>query len=55
MVVALALQGIGGGAVITTLKAFIDQAPSALARRGRGYWGSWRARRDGRHVAGPTG
>ena len=26
------LQGIGGGTVIATLKAFIDQAPSAVAR-----------------------
>jgi len=29
---ALSLQGIGGGTVIATLKAFIDQAPSAVAR-----------------------
>jgi hypothetical protein len=29
---ALSLQGIGGGTVIATLKAFIDQAPSAIAR-----------------------
>ncbi len=29
---ALSLQGIGGGTVISTLKAFIDQAPSAVAR-----------------------
>jgi len=29
---SLSLQGIGGGTVIATLKAFIDQAPSAAAR-----------------------
>jgi len=29
---ALSLQGIGGGTVIATLRAFIDQAPSAVAR-----------------------
>jgi len=29
---ALSLQGIGGGTVIATLKAFIDQAPSVVAR-----------------------
>jgi hypothetical protein len=29
---SLSLQGIGGGTVIATLKAFIDQAPSAIAR-----------------------
>jgi HEAT repeat protein len=29
---ALALQGIGGDAVVATLKVFIEQAPSALAR-----------------------
>jgi HEAT repeat protein len=29
---ALTLQGIGGGTVIATLRAFIEQAPSALAR-----------------------
>ena len=29
---ALSLQGIGGGTVIATLKAFVDQAPSAVAR-----------------------
>jgi len=29
---ALSLQGIGGATVIATLKAFIDQAPSAVAR-----------------------
>lgn len=29
---ALSLQGISGGTVIATLKAFMDQAPSAVAR-----------------------
>ena len=29
---ALSLQGIGGGTVIATLRAFVDQAPSAVAR-----------------------
>jgi HEAT repeat protein len=29
---ALALQGIGGDAVVATLRAFIEQAPSAVAR-----------------------
>jgi len=29
---ALSLQGIGGGTVIATLKAFIDQAPAVVAR-----------------------
>jgi HEAT repeat protein len=29
---ALALQGIGGGAVVVTLRAFIEQAPSMVAR-----------------------
>ncbi len=29
---SLSLQGIGGGTVIATLKAFIEQAPSAVAR-----------------------
>ena len=29
---APSLQGIGGGIVIATLKALIDQAPSAVAR-----------------------
>jgi HEAT repeat protein len=29
---ALALQGIGGGTVVATLEAFIEQAPSELAR-----------------------
>jgi hypothetical protein len=29
---SLSLQGIGGGTVIATLRAFIDQAPSAVAR-----------------------
>lgn len=29
---ALSLQGIGGRTVVATLKVFIDQAPSAVAR-----------------------
>lgn len=29
---ALSLQGIGGGTVIATLRAFIEQAPSAITR-----------------------
>ncbi len=29
---ASVLQGIGGGTVIVTLRAFVDQAPSAVAR-----------------------